>query len=599
MGQQGSSGSCDVPKANVGRAVAAQPIPGGPLSAAKLCFAAAQGDVASVQRLLQQGAGVNAVDYDRRSALHIACADGHLEVVRLLIAQRADVNLEDRWGHTALDEAAHGCAEVKAALVAAGAHGGVAEEPSPTAEDPNFDIPAFARASTDPAQAQVEAATALCCAAAAGSLALVKQLHEQNADLNASDYDGRTALHVASAHGHFELARWLVSMSADVNRQDSFGLTPLSEATHHRHTEIVKILTQKGAESAEMMEVRLQAETGAWAIPLAEVKIEEPLSQTLKSVIYKATWRGTKVVCKTTGSLKMSKSGNSIDLAGKVESVAGGKGTLDEEATAALEELIHELRLLSTIRHPDLVMFLGACIDHSPPLVISEFMDGGDLERYYRTQSRKSGSVWRPSEARLLRWASAVARALAFLHGCSRPIIHRDLKPLNLLLNRSEEVKVTDFGISKLLAPKASGGPLSIQAQPLMSGGVGTWRYMAPEVVRYEQYTDRVDVYSYALILWFMCTGRQPFVEQFGNDAEIVLKEYLKGREPRPDLNAMKCPPAFRQLTEDCWHIKPSSRPSAQECTQRLAALMVETNKEGSHSWFPPGVSKFARAISR
>jgi len=232
--------------------------------------------------------------------------------------------------------------------------------------------------------------------------------------------------------------------------------------------------------------------------------------------------------------------------------------------------------LLSTLRHPDLVMFLGACVDHQPPLVLSEFMEGGDLERYYMARAKKLGNFYRPPIPQLLTWSSAVARALAFLHGCTRPIVHRDLKPLNLLLNRSGEVKVTDFGISKLLAPRAPGGGPSSDDKPVvMSGGVGTWRYMAPEVVRYEQYTDRVDIYSYALILWFMCTGRQPFVDEFGKDAEAVLKEYLKGKEPRPDPNTMKCPKDFKALTQECWQATPAKRPSAHECTQRLAALLL------------------------
>jgi len=203
-------------------------------------------------------------------------------------------------------------------------------------------------------------------------------------------------------------------------------------------------------------------------------------------------------------------------------------------------------------------------------------MEGGDLERYYMAQAKKAGHYYRPPVPTLLKWSSAVARGLAFMHGCERPVIHRDLKPLNLLLTKSNEVKVTDFGISKLLAPRQpKDGPGSVDARAKMSGGVGTWRYMAPEVVRYEEYDDRADIYSYSLILWFMCTGRQPFVDEFGKDAEVVLKAYLKGSEPRPDLNVMKCPRGFRDLTKECWDVTASKRPSAHECAVRLASLLA------------------------
>ncbi|CAK0797236.1 unnamed protein product, partial [Prorocentrum cordatum] len=145
----------------------------------------------------------------------------------------------------------------------------------------------------------------------------------------------------------------------------------------------------------------------------------------------------------------------------------------------------------------------------------------------------KSGHPYRPPLALFLKWTGSVARALCFLHQRTPPVIHRDLKPMNLLLDKNHVLKVTDFGISKRM-------PLDTETvAPRMSGGVGTWRYMAPEVVRYEQYTDKVDIYSFALIMWFMSTGTQPFVEEFGkDDAELVLKEYLKGNEPRPRPSA-------------------------------------------------------------
>jgi serine/threonine protein kinase len=308
---------------------------------------------------------------------------------------------------------------------------------------------------------------------------------------------------------------------------------------------------------------------------MQEIEMGPILSTTLKSVIYRATWRGLPVVAKTTSVLSKSKSGKSLVEMAEEDT---NTPTESENKDLALQEAIHEIRLLSTLRHPDLVMFLGACFDHKTPFFITEFMEGGDLERYYMAQARRTGHPYTPSVPTLVKWASSVARALSFLHGCSRAIIHRDLKPLNLLLNRSEDLKVTDFGISKLMAPKRlsteSVGPL--QAKPEMSGGIGTWRYMAPEVVRYEQYTDKVDVYSFALILWFMSTGCQPFVKQFGPDAELVLKEYLRGGEPRPELAQSRGSEGIKQLMEDCWHKVPSSRPSAYECTQRLAAICAQ-----------------------
>jgi len=306
------------------------------------------------------------------------------------------------------------------------------------------------------------------------------------------------------------------------------------------------------------------------AIPAGEVQLGTVVCRTVKSTSYMARWRGTKVVAKFADPLM------ELRALG-----AGGAAALGQEDAAAehARELLQEIRLLSMVRHPDIVMFLGACLEHAPPFFIIEYMEGGDLEKYYKTRS-KNGSAFRPPWAKFRKWALAVARALCFLHNCPRPIIHRDLKPLNVLLNSVEDAKVTDFGLSKLMAPLAGSGPgLDGKPAPYMSGGVGTWRYMAPEVVRYEPYTDRADIYSFALLMWFMYTGRPPFIEQFGRDAEKVLKEYLKGNEPRPDVleSGSKCGPPLpqdiHQLLRLCWHTSTEERPSAETCVERLEGL--------------------------
>jgi glutaminase len=71
-----------------------------------LLNATTAGDLAALQQLLQQeGITVNDCDYDRRRPLHLAAAEGRLEIARFLLEHKADVNIEDRWGHTPLDEA--------------------------------------------------------------------------------------------------------------------------------------------------------------------------------------------------------------------------------------------------------------------------------------------------------------------------------------------------------------------------------------------------------------------------------------------------------------------------------------------------------------
>ena len=125
------------------------------------------------------------------------------------------------------------------------------------------------------------------------------------------------------------------------------------------------------------------------------------MSTTLKSTISLGRWNGTQVVIK-------SSLGNEFDFT---------------------EELLHEIEVLSSLRHPDLVMFLGACLEPDQPIMcITEYLSGGDLERYYMKMQRDHETLWHPALQQVLQWSAAVARALAFLHNRRVPILHRDLQ---------------------------------------------------------------------------------------------------------------------------------------------------------------------------
>eukprot|EP00435_Cladocopium_sp_Y103_P031554 s23_g8.t1 len=106
-----------------------------------------------------------------------------------------------------------------------------------------------------------------------------------------------------------------------------------------------------------------------------------------------------------------------------------------------------------------------------------------------------------------------------------------------------------------------------------MTGGVGTWRYMAPEVVRHEQYTDRADIYALSLIGYFLLSGRQPFDTFCGRDVEKILKAYLAGKEPRPELGIFIGSMEMRAFLQDTWHVEAPKRPSASECLARLGEI--------------------------
>ncbi|CAK9000622.1 unnamed protein product [Durusdinium trenchii] len=286
-----------------------------------------------------------------------------------------------------------------------------------------------------------------------------------------------------------------------------------------------------------------------------DLTFKTELCSTVKSTVCLVEWKGQMVVAK-----KIEKS-----LLTEVdpESI--------ETRDISMREMLHELKILSTISHPCIVNVLGSGFERQQgPFFLTEYMAGGDVESYMQKQRAKSlDQTFKPGWSLAMQWILSTAEALAYLHGLPQPIIHRDLKPLNLLLTKELKLKVTDLGLSKVMPGHGQKASDPVK----MTGGVGTWRYMAPEMVRHEHYTDRIDIYALALIAYFLLSGRQPFDSFCRGDVENILKAYLKGQEPRPELDMFTGSMEMRAFLQEAWHPEASRRPSAAECAERLAEI--------------------------
>jgi hypothetical protein len=293
-------------------------------------------------------------------------------------------------------------------------------------------------------------------------------------------------------------------------------------------------------------------------VSFPEVKIGRCLCSTNKSNVFKASWKRTDIVAKVVKS----------NLSSMSEADAA------EVREISRKEMLHEVKLLCKLRHPSLVRFVGAYVDLAEGqqhVFLTEYCEAGDVENYVLTQKQRSSLAYKLPTRVALQWASSTAEALTYLHNQECPILHRDLKPLNLLLTKSLDLKLTDLGLSKVLPPRTN----DKEPAPRMSGGIGTWRYMAPEVVRYEQYTDRADVYSFSLIMFFLFSGKQPFHDFCKHDTELILKAYLKGQEPRPTLDATIGLPELQALMQDSWRVVASERPSSRDCAGQLSKILA------------------------
>ncbi|KAJ8632126.1 hypothetical protein MRB53_025462 [Persea americana] len=173
-----------------------------------------------------------------------------------------------------------------------------------------------------------------------------------------------------------------------------------------------------------------------------------------------------------------------------------------------------ELEILSTIRHPHLLLLLGACLDHG--CLVYEYMENGSLDdRLFR----KNNTPPIPWFVRY-RIAWEIASALVFLHNAEpKPIVHRDLKPANILLDRNFVSKIGDVGISTLL-PTASS---SMSTMAKDTAPAGTFCYIDPEYQRTGKVSPKSDVYAFGMVILQLLTTKPPLA--LTETVETALEE--------------------------------------------------------------------------
>jgi len=190
-------------------------------AASMLCDFTQQGDIDKTVQLLDAGCPVNANDYDGRTALHLACCEGNMQIVQKLIERGADFNPKDRWGGTPLADAVREGHSKVAKLIYTG--GG----------ELGFD--------------ETRATSELCASTRKGDLENVVMLLEAGCPVNAEDYDKRTALHLACSDGNLKMVNELFNYNPKIDCQDRWGGTPLGDAVREGHIVVAAALVAKGA----------------------------------------------------------------------------------------------------------------------------------------------------------------------------------------------------------------------------------------------------------------------------------------------------------------------------------------------------------------
>lgn len=257
----------------------------------------------------------------------------------------------------------------------------------------------------------------------------------------------------------------------------------------------------------------------------------------------------------------------------------------------AVHEFDVEHGMLSRFSHPHIIRLLGAGMMPRRFIVI-EYLGGGSLATVLENNKEKPGLAQRffrkPTftYATLLMRARDMADALNYLHSQVHEgaiVIHRDLKPDNVGFTANGTLKLFDFGLCTCV--KAHEQAAEVYE---MTGNTGSLRYMAPEVALRRSYNERVDVYSFGIMVWQMARDRVPFKGL----SKIEFFNTVVNGDNRPPLDKA-WPNRFSQLLTSCWHSDYLARPSFAQLVEELDSLYVEARgKPSTPPTTPPLANK-------
>lgn len=233
------------------------------------------------------------------------------------------------------------------------------------------------------------------------------------------------------------------------------------------------------------------------------------------------------------------------------------------------QQILNEVAILSLVNHKNLVKLLGCCVEAPQPLMVYEYIPNGTLFEHLHARDSKALNWKMRAEIAL-----QTAEALSYLHSSTQvPIYHRDVKSSNILLDEELNVKVSDFGLSRLVQPGLS--HVSTCAQ-------GTLGYLDPEYYRNYQLTDKSDVYSFGVVLLELLTGKK-VIDFSRKEDDVSLAEYVKHRVRdgevmdtmdeslvRDDKLDLKSVELFAELALDCLRERKEERRGMREVAEVL-----------------------------
>ncbi|XP_010525061.1 PREDICTED: serine/threonine-protein kinase EDR1 [Tarenaya hassleriana] len=257
-----------------------------------------------------------------------------------------------------------------------------------------------------------------------------------------------------------------------------------------------------------------------WSIDFSELTVGTRVGIGFFGEVFRGIWNGTDVAVKV---------------------------FLEQDFTVEnMEDFCNEISILSRLRHPNVILFMGACTRPPRLSLVTEYMEMGSLYYLIHMSGHKTKFSWR----RKLKMLRDICRGLMCIHRMK--IVHRDLKSANCLVNKHWTVKICDFGLSRIMTDTAT-------VRETVPAGTPEW--MAPELIRNEPFSEKSDIFSLGVIMWELCTLSKPW-EGVPPERVVyaVAKEGSRLEIPEGPLG---------KLIADCW-AEPQQRPSCEEILSRL-----------------------------
>jgi len=237
-----------------------------------------------------------------------------------------------------------------------------------------------------------------------------------------------------------------------------------------------------------------------------------------------------------------------------------GKTKLDIKRA---EDFVKEIEVISNLRHPNIVLCMGACIHNGKYLMITEYLEEGSLFDHLHKLHTKI------SDETMFNIIEDIALGMCYLHG--RKVFHCDLKSSNILIDSSWSVKLCDFGLSRV---KYKSDRKRFQKQR-----VGTPHWMAPEILRGEKYDESADVYSFGMILWELMSGEIPYCNMPISD--IIATVGYDGKQINLPTKGNQ---VILAIMKSCLELDKNSRPTFKQIVGQLQQRnkgMVSSLKKG------------------